>query len=210
MLMQHDDNWVWTRRRFAALGGALVFAALGCSAEVSPAGELGQTADEALGLTAAALARCGRSAVPPELAVPAGHKLAFVYDASGDQIYTCAAAADGTPAWVLKAPDAELFDNRGRIAGTHYAGPTWESNDGSTVVATRLAGVSVDATAIPWLLLQAISNTGEGRMSKVTYIQRIATEGGLAPTVACTIGVTPDVPVAYTATYTFYEAKKKR
>ena len=112
---------------------------------------------------------------------------------------------------MFRAPEADLFGKRGRIAGSHYAGPTWEGLDGSTVVAGRVAGVTVDATAIPWLLLQATSNTGDGRMSDVTFIQRLETVGGLAPATGCDaahIGAVADVP--YTALYAFYEARRGR
>jgi uncharacterized protein DUF3455 len=67
--------------------------------------------------------------------------------------------------------------------------------------------VTVDATAIPWLLLKASSNTGKGTMSKVTYVQRVATTAGLAPTTGCDAEhVAALVDVAYTASYYFYEA----
>ena len=75
-----------------------------------------------------------------------------------------------------------------------------------------MAGVTVDATAIPWLLLSAASTSaGEdgGRLAGTTFIQRVATTGGLAPApTACnaaTAGVLEEVP--YTADYYFWKAK---
>jgi hypothetical protein len=68
----------------------------------------------------------------------------------------------------------------------------------------------VDPTAIPWLLLGAVSHAGEGRMTKVTFVQRVNTVGGLAPTSACDAthdGETKSVQ--YSATYRFFEANKK-
>jgi hypothetical protein len=53
----------------------------------------------------------------------------------------------------------------------HYAGPTWESNRGGKVVATRLEGCSPDPTAIPWWLLQTTPTDGPGILSSVTYLQ---------------------------------------
>jgi hypothetical protein len=101
-----------------------------------------------------------------------------------------------------------LLDKHGYVAGSHYAGPTWESLDGSTVVGARRAGVIVDETAIPWLRLEAVAHTGTGRMSAVTWIQRLDTSAGLAPTTGCDAGHAGDTaPVNYTATYYFYEAK---
>ncbi len=88
----------------------------------------------------------------PTLAVPAGNEAVFAYDAIGVQIYTCTANATGA-AWVFKAPEATLYDKQGRVAGSHYAGPTWESVDGSTVKAAKVAAFTADRTAIPELLL---------------------------------------------------------
>ncbi len=93
---------------------------------------------------------------------------------------------------------------RGEVA-THYAGPTWESNSGSKVVATRASGCSVDATAIDLLLLEAVSNEGQGPFRRVTYIQRLNTVGGKAPTApGSAVGMVVEVP--YTAEYYFYRA----
>ena len=80
------------------------------------------------------------------------------------------------------------------------------SADGSSVVGSKLRSVQNDATAVPWLLLQATSHDGAGRMSKVSFIQRLHTSGGLAPTTGCDAahsGQTARVP--YSATYAFYE-----
>jgi hypothetical protein len=182
----------------------LALLAFGCSAAVEDAG--GEPIDSA----SAALSGC-LPEIPEALAVPQGNKLTFALTAEGAQIYDCKATADGSAAWVFRAPEADLFGRRGRLAGSHYAGPTWEALDGSTVVAARLAGVTVDATAIPWLLLQAASHAGDGRMSTVTFIHRVSTTGGLAPVSGCDATQLGGVAeVEYTATYLFYEAKPKR
>ena len=71
--------------------------------------------------------------VPENLRVPAGQALSLVSPATGTQIYECGATKTEPPRfeWVFKAPEAELFDLSGKKIGKHYAGPTWESNDGS-------------------------------------------------------------------------------
>src|SRR5258708_38972018 len=76
------------------------------------------------------------SAVPDNLKVPATQTLSVVAQATGVQIYECSASkTDPTRfEWVFKAPEAELFDTAGKRIGKHYAGPTWESNDGSKAV----------------------------------------------------------------------------
>jgi hypothetical protein len=144
---------------------------------------------------------------PAVLAPPPNQSLAFVLDATGVQRYACNATATGA-AWTFVAPIAKLLNN-GVVAGKHYAGPTWEANDGSTVTGARVQGATMDANAIPWLLLSATGHGGNclGAVADVTSIQRLATTGGLAPTTGCNadlLGATVDVP--YTAKYFFYRA----
>ena len=134
--------------------------------------------------------------VPASLQPPAGHEIAFRFEATGVQIYDC---TGGT--WVFRAPEATLFNEGGKPRGSHYAGPTWEST-GGRVTAVREGGVPIDPTAIPWLLLRAVSWTGRGKMTDVTYIQRLNTTGGLAPSSGCDAGA--EARVDYTATYVFF------
>jgi hypothetical protein len=137
------------------------------------------------------------------LQVPPGNKVAFHVYALGVQVYRW----NGT-SWGFVEPVANLFadDNyRGKV-GTHYAGPTWESNSGSKVVASRVAACTPDPTAIPWLLLQTVSNDGPGIFSSVTYVQRVNTMGGLAPTAPGPyVGAEAKVP--YTTEYYFYRSE---
>jgi uncharacterized protein DUF3455 len=132
--------------------------------------------------------------------VPAGNKLAFHAYARGVQIYRW----DGT-AWVFVAPVATLFAdaNYSGQVGIHYAGPTWESNSGSMVRATRVAGCTPDPTAIPWLRLQSVTTSGPGVFRSITYVLRVNTQGGMAPaTPGDNVGASVEVP--YTAEYYFY------
>jgi hypothetical protein len=146
-------------------------------------------------------------AIPSSLAIPAGHFMAFQLAAPGVQIYVCQARADNPAAfeWAFRAPEADLLNARGELVGRHYAGPTWEGIDGSNVVAAARANAdSPDATAIPWLLLQAQSNAGSGLFSTVTYIQRLDTTGGRAPADGCSgTSAGQELRVPYTATYAF-------
>ena len=134
--------------------------------------------------------------------VPLGNRVTFHAYALGLQIYRWNGAS-----WTFVEPVATLFadaDYHTKVA-IHYGGPTWESNGGSKVVATRLASCSPDPAAIPWLLLQAASTDGPGIFSSVTYVQRINTVGGLAPTApGASIGAVAEVP--YSAEYFFYRA----
>ena len=146
--------------------------------------------------------------VPAGLAVAPEQKLLLSADARGVQIYECLAdKSDATHfAWSFLAPDAELFDDKGHVIGKHYAGPTWESRDGSKVVGVVVARENgPDANAIPWLLLNAKSTSGTGPFGITKSIQRIGTWGGKAPADGCDAsraGTTLRVP--YTATYRFY------
>ena len=155
----------------------------------------------AAALTALALIPAGASAnVPDRLKPPAGHVPYLTVHAIGVQVYTCAST------WQLTEPKAVLYTDRGRYFGTHYVGPTWEATDGSLVKAARVDGVSVDPKAIPWLLLKATTTT-PGRFGATTYIQRLATRGGLEPAAATchagTVGKERWVP--YTADYRFFK-----
>lgn len=102
--------------------------------------------------------------------------------ARGFQVYVCRADTDGKPAWTLKAPDAELFDEQGKSIGKHFGGPTWQLNDGSQVTGKMADKVHApDPSAIPWLLVTVTGHSGSGKLSDVTSIQRVNTVGGLAP-----------------------------
>lgn len=132
-----------------------------------------------------------------ELQVPKGNKFAFGAYAEGVQIYRW----DGK-SWVFVAPEAVLYHNK-HVVAIHYAGPTWESESGSKVVGAVLNRVTPDPDSIPWLLLEAASNEGPGIFNRVTYIQRVNTEGGKAPAgPGAFVGEVARVP--YTADYLFY------
>jgi hypothetical protein len=143
----------------------------------------------------------------PTTPPPSQHPILTV-TGKGVQIYTCQQSAAG-PQWVLQAPEATLIDASGNPVGTHGAGPIWKSNDGSTVKGQLLQkSESPQATSIPWLLLKAASPSGSGIMTRVEFIRRSDTHGGVSPTTGCDaqhLNAVSRVP--YTATYTFYSAK---
>jgi hypothetical protein len=149
--------------------------------------------------------------VPAALQVPAGNELQLHVSAVGVQIYvwTINPTNAALSSWVLKAPHAVLFgtekDEKGDVLGIHFSGPTWEANDGSKVVGTRIASSNVNAHAIPWLLLSGTSAGDGGIFAETTYIQRVDTVGGLAPTTPGIVGG-EEVLVPYIADYYFYQA----
>jgi hypothetical protein len=155
----------------------------------------------ALGIAQSASA----SEVPGTISVPEGNKLYLTAHAIGVQIYSC-----NGQAWSLAGPRADLYDGRGELLGTHFAGPTWQANDGSKVVGARVSGVNVDPAAIDWLLLSATTTTA-GRFGQTTFIQRVNTTGGLIPPAAdcnaSTAGTVKEVP--YSADYRFWKARNR-
>jgi len=149
--------------------------------------------------------------VPERLKPGANESLAMIVPAKGVQLYECRARTDqvGGYEWAFVAPEADLFDTRGTRTGRHYAGPHWESTDGSKIVGTVKERADAPAAdAIPWLLLAAKSVGPEGSFSKVTSIQRVNTVGGVAPKAGCS-QATAGTParVNYTADYYFFTAR---
>lgn len=145
---------------------------------------------------------------PDNLNVPAGQKLQLKGSAKGVQIYQCKAKTDNKKQfeWTLKAPEADLFDDQDKKIIKHYGGPTWEALDNSKIVGSVKAKADAPNTsAIPWVLLQAKSHEGDGSLSKVSYIQRVNTVGGKAPSLACNQNnANKEDRVNYTADYFFY------
>src|SRR6185312_13505037 len=145
--------------------------------------------------------------VPDSIQAPAGEELILIARATGFQIYVCRPDANGKPAWTLKAPDAEIFDERGRSIGRHFGRPTWQLNDGSQITGKMAAKVDAPhSKAIPWLLLTVTGHSGSGKLSGVTSVQRVNTVGGLAPSAAeCTAqGGEVEFKSSYSADYYFY------
>ena len=136
--------------------------------------------------------------VPTTIAVPEGNKVHFHGFGMGVQIYTWNGSS-----WGSAVPEAVLFNAEGIVA-IHFAGPTWESNSGSRVVgALPPLSVTVDTNAIPWLRLTALNPEGPGILANTTFIQRVNTTGGKAPSADGTfVGQVARVP--YTADYFFF------
>jgi hypothetical protein len=148
------------------------------------------------------------SNVPAQVQPPAGAALVLSAHGKGDQIYVCK-KDEGSYSWALKGPDAQLLDKKGHVLGKHFAGPSWQLNDGSKVVAKASAHAdSPDTTSVPWLLLTAVDHSGQGTMSEVEYIQRLNTKGGKAPSTGCDAEHEGnELHVAYSADYLFYRKR---
>src|SRR5271154_6832277 len=88
--------------------------------------------------------------LPDAIAAP-GEAIVLTVHAEGAQIYECKAGADGKLAFAFREPIATLLVD-GKTVGRHYAGPNWETSDGSAVVG-KVIGNAPGATAddIAWL-----------------------------------------------------------
>ena len=174
--------------------------------------------------------------VPAKLQVDANNRAFLVGHGVGTQNYICLPCPNPTTpgamcpdtsgfAWLLFTPEATLFSDQDRQLTTHFFSPnpdehgtiraTWQdSRDSSTVWAKALQSSSdapfVAPDAIPWVLLQVVGAegdpTGSSTLTKTTFIQRLNTAGGVAPSTGCTdlddVGAKAFVP--YTADYFFY------
>jgi hypothetical protein len=145
----------------------------------------------------------------PAVAPPQGSVLLLKAMADGVQVYICEAKDKGYE-WNFKAPEAALFDERGRQIGTHFAGPTWKLGNGSAVVGDVVAKADApEAGAIAWLLLRAKSHEGSGEMTAVAYIRRSNTKGGVAPAIGCDADhLSEQARMRYSAEYQFFSMPK--
>ena len=139
---------------------------------------------------------------PSTVAVPVGAKLFDIGHATGVQIYKCNGSV-----WTFVAPRADLVDDKGKLIITHFAGPTWQAKDGSTVVGTVVKrDPTTNPAAIPLLMLSTAPSGKPGRLAQTRFIQRINTTGGLAPTDPCGATNVDEVKeVPYEADYTFWK-----
>ena len=164
--------------------------------------------------TLAALAACSTptprgaapAAVPATLQPAAPEKAAFTWSAVGTQNYECKADGKGGWAWTFIAPEADLFNAKKEKVGIHGAGPFWAAPDGSSITGTVKARSPAPRSAdIPWLLVAATSAGKPGKMHTVSSVQRIATQGGVAPEKGCTAAAAGQMlKQPYTAHYVFF------
>ncbi len=165
---------------------------------------------------AAALGGCATSPMmksvdnamlPEAVRVPAGQKQMMSTWATGEITYECREKAGmaGAHEWVFVGPVATLYGADKKPVGKYYGGPTWESADGSKVTGKQVAVAPATPGSIPLQLVKADPAMGSGAMTKVAYIQRLNTKGGVAPAMACdAAGKGKRQIVAYEADYVFY------
>lgn len=174
--------------------------------------------------------------VPDNLQVPEGNELFLTSQAVGTQNYVCLPSGTGF-AWTFFSPQATVFHKVKWSGGdvsrqiiTHFlsmnpdeggtARVTWQSSSDSSAVWGRAMQTSNDpnivaAGAIPWVLLQVVGAqkgpAGGDSMTYATFIQRLNTAGGVAPSSGCSqasnVGATALMP--YTADYLFFRPVPK-
>lgn len=145
-------------------------------------------------------------ALPDAIKVPDGSNLQLTVHAKGVQIFHCVLKT-GAYSWKWHAPEAKLYDNQSKSeVGSHGAGPSWTYKDGSSVTAKILQKADPpDKTSAPWLLLEVTAHKGEGLFALTSYIQRINTQGGVAPSSGCDANhLGSEKRVSYSADYVFF------
>ena len=171
--------------------------------------------------------------VPANIQVPAGNKFFLVGHGAGTQNYICLPSGTAGVKYTLFTPQATLFNDDDKQITTHFFSPnpdedgtiraTWQHSRDTSAVWAKLApdGTSIDPAfvapdAIPWLLLEVVGDTegptGGHKLTATTFIQRLNTSGGVAPSTGCNsfadVGKQAFVP--YTADYFFYKKAPKR
>lgn len=163
-------------------------------------------------------------AVPDNIRVEEGHRPFLNAHAYGTQNYMCLPKGSALE-WTPVGPQATLYTNRVLQVTTHFLSrnpdeggttrPTWHhSRDSSTIwgepIETSIDPEFVAPDAIAWLKLRVVGKvegpTG-GVLTNTTFIQRVNTVGGKAPTTGCSdwgqVGHRVFVP--YQTDYIFYE-----
>lgn len=161
--------------------------------------------------------------VPAGLEAPSGQPF-LMARAEGTQNYVCILDNAGFT-WAFFGPQATLFTDANEQVTTHYLSPnpieggtpraTWQHSADSSVVWAALLKSSTDPAfvasgAIPWLLLEVKGSeagpTGGATLAGAKFIQRVNTQGGLAPATGCRLGkdVGKKALVPYATDYVFY------
>lgn len=184
--------------------GAAVLSACAMSGQSGKAGKAGDMAKPMF----------SQASLPTAVQVPEGHRVALETVGVGTIDYECRAKKDvaGQFEWVFVGPAATLMDRQQQTIGKYYGPPaTWEAKDGSKVTGTQVAVAPATAGNIPLQLVKANPATGAGAMQGVSYIQRVATQGGVAPSSACDAStVSQRKTVNYQADYIFWTAGAAR
>jgi hypothetical protein len=177
----------------------------------SPVAAFSATSAFALVLTCFSPAVAMADSAPDAVKVPAGNKMVLkTTTTSGKITYQCKDKKDapGEVVWIFSGPSATLNDESGKEIGLYFGPPaTWGGNDGSKITGDQLAVSPGGAGNIPLQLVKANPSSAPGIMEGVTYIQRLATKGGVAPSSPCNADNKDRKEIVeYTADYLFWKA----
>jgi len=144
--------------------------------------------------------------LPSPLAKPDGMKLIYLTLGKGTQNYKCQQGK-----WVSIGADARLEyeapvkgqkgGRENRFIGRHFfqnEKPMFEISGVGTITVTKTnTAAAPNGKGVNWLQLDTVSGTFAKR------VYRTNTNGGFAPTTACT-AKSPPAKIAYTAVYSFW------
>jgi hypothetical protein len=154
-----------------------------------------------------------QATLPDAVKVPAGQRVVMETVGVGDITYQCRekAAMAGAFEWVFVGPNAVLNNRKGEQVGKYYGPPaTWEHQDGSKLTGAQVSVSPTAAGSIPLQLVKvnaAMADGKTGAMSGMSFIQRVATRGGVAPASACNAeNKDRKEVVKYQADYIFWKA----
>ena len=153
------------------------------------------------------MTKVDNASLPEAVRVPAGQRMKMAATGVGMLTYECRekTAAAGQFEWAFVGPVATLYAADKRTVGKYYAGPTWESSDGSKITGKQVAISPAAPGNIPLQLVKTDPAMGAGSMMGVTYIQRVNTKGGVAPATMCDAAAKGQrQQVSYEADYVFY------
>lgn len=163
-----------------------------------------------LGSIFAAADTSAQKVLPATIQVAAGNTEILAVSARGTWLYECRRekAPLTTYKWLMVSPQAVLLNSGGQEIG-HFSGnpPRWSHADGSFVSGSQVAVSPNGEKNLPFQLVKADTAGGQGVLATVSYIQRINTQGGVAPRAKCTESREGEqVEVEFTAGYRFWKA----
>ena len=163
--------------------------------------------------------------VPSNIQVPAKNKVFLEGHAVGTQDYICLPSGSGF-AWTFFGPQATLFNDNDKQVTTHFLSPnpfdngtpsvTWQHSRGHEhrlgyrdrlLLRPRLRRAGCHSLAPGSGGWTQDGPTGGHTLTATTFIQRLNTSGGVAPSTGCTLStdVGKKALVPYTADYFFYK-----
>lgn len=152
----------------------------------------------------------GSAAPVPANRIPSGEREVDRLATRGVRSFECRAKQGNASSatWVYTGAESDMLDAQGKTVGRHtFPPPVWEFSDGSKIAggAVRARADASVPNAEPWTLVGTRSTGADGRLSKVTSLQRVNTAGDVAPAMKCDAGsVGSKQRVPFTADFVFF------